>query len=245
MAPTGPPMKWDTESDMKVSANSILCVQLFGLVLNLYDIKCSVSIARASPPAPFTFQTLTPSSPAPKSQSIYHRLHAIRKKVTGILDDEGGKATLAAASPLTPRGPKPGGGGSRRSTGKRSTARSKRVKDESDSDDDDHEYILFGSPSAKRESVRTAGRKRSYQEPDTDDDDDDDDDEEEDQDVEQEVSPAAKKANVGFKEEGGAADAAPEENGNGEDNGGDEIAQAKAFFGIGELDDTETDPEEV
>lgn len=95
----------------------------------------------------------------PKSQSISHRLGAARKKAAGIFDGGAVKVIPATTVPLTPRG------GGRSGIGRRSTGKAKKVKDELISDD---ESIAFNSPSVKRESVRTAGRKRSYQEPETD-----------------------------------------------------------------------------
>lgn len=169
----------------------------------------------------------------PKSQSISHRLGAARKKAAGIFDGGAAKVVPATTVPLTPRG----GGCS--SIGRRSTGKAKKVKDELTSDD---ESIAFNSPSVKRESVRTAGRKRSYQEPETDDEEDDDD-------ADDEFAALAKKVREEAEQDGRVEHKRVKMDGDGRENGEAEPPVKSASGGGEELSETDVDtvadPEEV
>ncbi|KAL1614124.1 hypothetical protein SLS54_009980 [Diplodia seriata] len=213
-----PGMKWDHEADAK----------LFGLFLNLFDVKVSGEMLRKLNKA-MGFD--------PKSQAIAHRLGAARKRAAGFIStDDGTGSPIKPAVPLTPRGPKSATprSNARRSAGK-SAGKKGAVKYESADSDDDSE--IPGSPTANTGGVKrsrsarvTAGAKRSYKEPET-----DEDEAQEDQ-LEDHGAPV-KKAKV-------------EQGGDGEGTSEDEVLQGavkeveKSFFdGDGGL--SEADPEEV
>ncbi|KAL1643138.1 hypothetical protein SLS58_005107 [Diplodia intermedia] len=206
-----PGMKWDHEADAK----------LFGLFLNLFDVKMSGEMLRKMNKA-MGFD--------PKSQAIAHRIGAARKRAAGFIStDDGTGSPIKPAVPLTPRGPK--------SATPRSNVRRSAGKYESDDSDDD-DSDLPGSPTANTGGVKrsrsarvTAGAKRSYKEPETDEDED-----EEDQ-LEEEHGAPVKKAKV-------------DQGGDGEGRGEDEVLPGavkeveKSFFdGDGGLGEAE--PEEV
>lgn len=167
----------------------------------------------------------------PKSQSISHRLGAARKKAAGIFDGGAVKVIPATTVPLTPRG------GGRSGIGRRSTGKAKKVKDELISDD---ESIAFNSPSVKRESVRTAGRKRSYQEPETD---------EEHEGADDEFAALAKKVREEAEQDGRVEHKRVKMDGDGRENDEAEPPVKSASGGgeiLSETDvDTVADPEEV
>ncbi|OJD36785.1 transcription factor bhlh48-like [Diplodia corticola] len=162
-----PGMKWDAEADAK----------LFGLFLNLFDVKVSREQMMKLNAA---------MGLDPKSQAISHRIGAARKRASDIISSNASAPVKLA--PLTPRGPKSGG-----TPRSRSTNTSKKTKRELSDDSDDSG---FASPTANVRAKRskstraTAGAKRSYKEPDT------DEGEEEDELVDKERAVTAEKVKV-------------------------------------------------
>ncbi|KAF9629777.1 hypothetical protein BFW01_g10980 [Lasiodiplodia theobromae] len=144
-----PGMKWDSEADAK----------LFGLFLNIFDIKVSGDMMKKLNAA-MGFDA--------KSQAIAHRIGSVRKRAADLLSDSDGNPIKPA--PLTPRGPKSGGSGTPGTRG--SNRKGAASKHDSEESDDSGVGLLSAPSSAKRprSARKAAGAKRSYKEPDTSDD---------------------------------------------------------------------------